>query len=799
MVHQRSNWSLVRGRVKRKQWKINLTPLLIGMLTGTLMLRIFEMVSNTKCYYEDVKDYERYVLKTTRHSTPNAEILKEYSAVKSKPTSEVPGKSTYSFRPLHVSDEIETKDLMLVGIITTVERLERARLLIKHTWADVGQQRMFFIPRTKDGFPRNHSEAPDVVQFIDTDHPITYEKLFLSMLKIYGARYKWFVVVSDDTYLNTGALIELLHTVDASASIALGDANALMMSMKRENFMEKSSRNDESFDRFKIRSFIAVSYGLMKNLHTTSPDEFARNMKESTAQLGLNGRFVTDLRSLRAINSQLHNFFSIHPIHSASSMIEVHREFLRQRLKINSEAISNHQLILTNINNLLPDSPEKTVHWPIGYQSPSKPTSRFEVIPWTYFDKEQLYGLSDVTPVSPYSDAYKLDTEHIMGVIRESLKRDENISDFDIVKGYRRFDPLRGAEYIVDVIGYGSGSSVRRFNLLRPLVGVEVQEQTIRDIVGDSYPTDNEKDESIYVVVSVFVHDMVSYSEFLQWFEEQYLKNNKKRDITLLSVFVLKEEMTPGEEKYKLNEEDDDENDQEENIETAMQSLFDLHLTYGKSNLPFIRLMMTTQYISTATVMDGISMHLPEQSIVFLTTPDIRFDKTFLTRCRRNVVRVRRLFSPVPFQKYDHRLIHTNTGHKHNGENKRYSGHLTPIHSRNGFWNTEVESLACFRYSDYIGIRNENIRKDGDEGGKNKSNFNDKSVYQVFVESELEVFRALDHGLRSTWRSHRCRWLKELDVESYEDCIVRASVRRAGRSDLAKILLQKGGNHEDVF
>ena len=42
-----------------------------------------------------------------------------------------------------------------------------------------------------------------------------------------------------------------------------------------------------------------------------------------------------------------------------------------------------------------------SLSWPIGVEKPYKPTSRFDVIRWDYFNKDLIYMKDDFTVASP--------------------------------------------------------------------------------------------------------------------------------------------------------------------------------------------------------------------------------------------------------------------------------------------------------------------------------------------------------------------------------------------------------------
>ena len=91
--------------------------------------------------------------------------------------------------------------------------------------------------------------------------------------------------------------------------------------------------------------------------------------------------------------------------------------------------------------------PEKTKTWPVGHTKPFKPNSRFEVIDWVYFDKDNMYGITDESPISNYTHAYRQDYDEIMTLVSKTLHIP--VKKLEMVDGYRRLDPRRGEEIIL--------------------------------------------------------------------------------------------------------------------------------------------------------------------------------------------------------------------------------------------------------------------------------------------------------------------------------------------------------------
>ena len=398
--------------------------------------------------------------------------------------------------------------------------------------------------------------------------------------------------------------------------------------------------------------------------------------------------------------------------------------------------------------------PEKTLHWPVGYPAPFKPGSRFEVIPWTFFDEKLLYGHSDVEPVSEHSPAYEKDRTLIMDTVAKAMKRNTGSTDFRLLQGYRRVDPTRGAEYIVDVSTTngeatgGSHSSIRRFQLLRPFTKIEPLPM----------PAATEQ-KGIHLVLPVTKDEVHLYEKFLQMYKRVCLQTGE--NVVLLTVFInIRMGKFEGEEK-------DDPFLESKNLISRYKH------SYMWAQLPWLQ--VGVKQASPVLIMDIVSMKLPSHSLIFLVSIQVYFTTNFLNRCRVNAVGGMQVFFPIPFAEYDPRLVYRT----------QPKPTFVDIHTSKGFWDRSSQEVACFYNKDY---KHKRMRRP-DFLDENQDP--DRTVLDVFHRSDLQVFRALDAELRRTFQSYQCGKMKAFNETLYHLCAAHASEKRASRAQLAQILFEK--------
>ena len=122
---------------------------------------------------------------------------------------------------------------------------------------------------------------------------------------------------------------------------------------------------------------------------------------------------------------------------------------------------------------------EKRPSWPIAFPHPYVPKTRFGVVGWQYFTRTHMYGFSDDNPEVKLEDEYKEDIDEVydtsVKMIQEEMGSQYKV--FRLINGYRRFDMLRGTDYLLDIGVKTSKESKqeirKRVQLLRPLTMLE--------------------------------------------------------------------------------------------------------------------------------------------------------------------------------------------------------------------------------------------------------------------------------------------------------------------------------------
>lgn len=372
---------------------------------------------------------------------------------------------------------------------------------------------------------------------------------------------------------------------------------------------------------------------------------------------------------------------SLYPVTDPLLMYKIHRYYTELELNKTFVETRTLQNAIKDMLPYLPDGvPEKRPSWPIGFRQPFKPQSRFEVLQWEYFTDTSSYGFTEVNPKVPLRGDYKKDVEDVKETAIKMLTREYSNAnkEFRLLNGYRRVDPRRGAEYILD-IGIKPGAAdtksngkeqdmtIRRVHLLRPYTRVE-------NIL---MPTAIEQ-RGVHLVLPVLRNDTTRLDEFLQMYQKVCLQTGE--NVVLLTVFV--------------NVRDGTQEGNKEDIFAEGKALIARYKQkYTWAQLPWIQIGV--KYNSLTLLMDIVTMKLPSNALIFLTALGVEFNVNFLNRCRVNALSGEQVFFPIPFAYFDPAIVYRQTK----------IPDVIPVHRDVGHWAQGPRDMACFDNKDYKDIR----------------------------------------------------------------------------------------------
>uniref|UniRef100_A0A674MG94 Hexosyltransferase n=1 Tax=Takifugu rubripes TaxID=31033 RepID=A0A674MG94_TAKRU len=607
-------------------------------------------------------------------------------------------------RTRYIHTELGIRERLLVGVLTSRATLNTLAVAVNRTVAHHFHRTFFFTGLRSPKVPHGMS----VVAHGD-DRPVwlMYETV-RHLHQHYASDYDWFLLAQDDTYMQADRLLELVGHLGTGQDLYMGRA---------EEFIggeEKARYCHGGYGYLLSRSLLAR---LQPHLDTCRNDILSVRPDEWL------GRCIIDYLGL--------------------SCVEVHQ---------------------TQINNLSELTPEGKagVTWPVGINSPFKPRTRFEVINWEYFTEEHIYSCVDGSPKCEMRGADRADVDAVLEIAVERLNEryqpQLRFTKRRLLNGYRRFDPTRGMEYVLDLAleAYTqkdhSQVIAKRVNLLRPLSAVE--------IIPMPYVTEATR---VQVILPVTAQDQ----DFVGNFLDMYVMNTlDARDNVLLTFLFIYDPF----DAQRVSQAD---------VFAGIKAMIgEVEKRYGDVKIPWIS--VKTEVPSQVKLMDIISKKHPVDTLFFLASVWTEVNADFLNRCRMNTISNWQVFFPIHFQEFSPAVMYRDQ------QPSAASSAFASESLRDGRFDRHVFDEACFYNADYMTARTKMAADLLD----NEELLESMDVYDIFVRySGLHVFRAVEPALIQKYVRRTCNPRFSEDV--YHRCVLSNLQGLGSRSHLAMALFEQ--------
>ncbi|XP_019735427.1 chondroitin sulfate glucuronyltransferase [Hippocampus comes] len=660
-------------------------------------------------------------------------------------------------RTRYIHTELGIRERLLVGVLTSRATLNTLAVAVNRTVAHHFPRTFFFTGLRSAKAP--HGMA--VVAHGD-DRPVwlMYETV-RHLHRQHGADYDWFLLAQDDTYMQAERLSGLVGHLSAGQDLYMGRA---------EEFIggeEKARYCHGGYGYLLSRSLLARLQphldACRNDILSVRPDEWLgrciidylglscveihQEMTYRYFELGKNAD------PEREDSPAFKHAFTVHPVSEPNLMYRLHKRFSQIELDWTYAQIQELQTQIGNLSELTPEGAAGAT-WPVGINAPFKPRTRFEVLNWDYFTEEHIHACTDGSPKCELRGADRAD---VAGVLEAALERLNaryqprlRFLKRRLLNGYRRFDPTRGMEYVLDLAleAYTQKGRSRviakRVQLLRPLSAVE--------IIPMPYVTEATR---VQLILPVTAQERQQVAAFLDTYAANALDT---RDNALLTVLFVYDPF----EAQRVSREDV--------FAGAKAAIGEAEKRYRDIKIPWIS--VKTEVPSQVKLMDVISKKHPVDTLFFLASVWTEVNGDFLNRCRMNAISSWQVFFPVHFQEFSPAVVP-----------RPSTSAADPL--RDGHFDRRVFDEACFYNADYMSTR----AKMAAEALDNEELLESMDVYDVFVRySGLHVFRAVEPALVQKYATRQCNPRFSEDI--YHRCVLSNLEGLGSRAQLAAALFQ---------
>lgn len=494
--------------------------------------------------------------------------------------------------------------------------------------------------------------------------------------------------------------------------------------------------------------------------------------------------FIQDLHS-----SKIHNAITLHPNKHPAYQYRLHSYLLSRKIsQLRYLTIQLHRegVTMSRLSNTAVQWEDQLLGAPPSYTR-YRPAEREDVIEWDFVTGRHLFSTSKKQmPRQGLGNLVRSALEdtvlQVMEMINENSKTRGRVIDFkEIQYGYRRVDPLHGAEYILDLLllykkhkGRKVTVPVRRHAYLqqsfsRPFFS-EAEELDVAELEGTingdsrslSFLSNSLKifssfqiSESTKVQSQTKVHFLVPltgryeiFVRYMENFERICLIPNQNVKLTIILV----------------------DNDTNQDKERHLELIKEYHNRYPKADLSIIPM---TGDFSRGLALEMGSSQLRNNSLLFFCDVDLVFNTDALQRCRDNTIEGRQVYFPVVFSQYDPKIVYA-------GDPPEDSNFV--FTKKSGFWRDYGFGISCIFKSDLL-------RAGGFDTSIQGWGLEDVDLFTKVINSGLKVFRSQEAGIVHIFHPVLCD--THLEPKQYKMCVGSKASAYASTMQLAQLWLSK--------
>ncbi|MCJ8742575.1 hypothetical protein PDJAM_G00083610 [Pangasius djambal] len=795
----------------RKAWTNVMVGLLLGFTAASWLLvpRVTELKKTSVCSPYSLGKVSEMV-RTPITNEAWHESQRNPSSSRERSYEEVDEEQSVD-KPSHGGPIPRPRHFLYVGVMTAKKYLDSRAVAAYKTWApSIPGKVEFFSSHGSDSVPLPFPLPVVSLPGVDDSYP-PQKKSFM-MLKYmhdhYLDKYEWFMRADDDVYIRGEKLELFLHSLNSSKPLYLGQTGlgtteelGKLALEPGENFCMGGP--GMIFSREVLRMMVPHIGTCLREMYTTHEDvEVGRCVRrfggtQCVWSYEMQELFYENYEHKKGFieelhSSKIHNAITLHPNKRPAYQYRLHNYMLsRQISQLRYHTIQLHResMSMSHLSNTEVQWEDQQLGAPPSYAR-YQPSERADVIEWDFLNGRYLYSTSEKNmPRQGLGNVLRSALEdtvlQVMEMINENSKVRGRVIDFKKIQyGYRRVNPLHGAEYVLDLMllykrhkGRKVTVPVRRhvylqqsfsrpyFNEPEQLDVAELVEAINSDFQSFSllsnslkifYPfqfseSNREMREQGQKKLHILVPLTGRYDTFVRFmdnFEKVCLISNQNVKLVIILV----------------------DNDSNQDKEKHLDLIKEYHNKYPKADLSVIP--MAGEFSRGLALEMGAS-GLNNNSLLFFCDVDLVFSSDALQRCRDNTIEGRQVYFPVVFSQYNPKIVFA-------GSHTEDSNFV--FTKKTGFWRDYGFGITCIFKSDLLKV-----------GGFDTSiqgwGLEDVDLFTKIINSDLTVFRSQEPGIVHVYHPVQCD--TNLEPKQYKMCLGSKASTYASAMQLAELWLEK--------
>ncbi|KAL4613269.1 chondroitin sulfate synthase 1 [Arapaima gigas] len=713
-------------------------------------------------------------------------------------------------RPPHAPQPVRgSSNFLFVGVMSAQKYLKSRAVAAHRTWAQT-------IPGRVEFFSSEGSDISipiPIVALKNVDDSYPPQKKSFMMLKYmhdhYLEQFEWFMRADDDVYVKGDRLESFLRSLNSSALLLLGQTGM----GARDELGKLALEPGENFcmggpgvimSREVLRRMVPHIRQCLQEMYTTHEDvEVGRCVRRFAGvqcvwsyemqQLFYENYEPNKKGYIRDLhNSKIHRAITLHPNKNPPYQYRLHSYLLSRKIaELRHRTIQLHREIvqMSRYSSTEVHKEDQQLGMPPSFMR-FHPHQREDVLEWEFISGKYIFSPADGQPPRRGMDSSQkmaLDDiiMQVMEMINANAKTRGRIIDFkEIQYGYRRVNPMFGAEYVLDLLmlykkhkGKAMTVPVRRHAYLQQTFSKiqfrEEEEMDARGLVGRI----NQESDSL----SFLSNSLKMLVPFKLSSSRSDLKEPKEKKVNILVPLMGRYEIfvrfMANFEKICLVPKQNVKLlillfSMDNNTERVrhVELMRDYHAKYPKAEL---EIKAVSGPFSRALALEMGSSHFSNDSLLFYCDVDLLFTADFLQRCRANTILGEQTYFPVIFSQYDPKVVYAGKAPSDN----HYV--FTP---KTGLWRHYGFGIVCVYKGDLV-------RAGGFDVSIQGWGLEDVDLFNKFVQSGIRLFRSTDTGIVHVHHPVICD--PNLDPKQYKMCLGSKASSHGSTQQLAELWLEK--------
>ncbi|KAM6195843.1 chondroitin sulfate synthase 1 [Sarcoramphus papa] len=701
------------------------------------------------------------------------------------------------------------QSFLFVGVMTAQKYLRSRAVAAHRTWSKT-------IPGKVEFFSSEGSDTSipiPIVALPGVDDSYPPQKKSFMMLKYmhdhYLDKYEWFMRADDDVYIKGDKLENFLRSLNSSEPLFLGQTGL----GTTEEMGKLALEPGENFcmggpgvimSREVLRRMVPHIGECLREMYTTHEDvEVGRCVRRFAGvqcvwsyemqQLFYENYeqnkkgYIRDLR-----NSKIHRAITLHPNKNPPYQYRLHSYMLSRKIaELRHRTVQLHReiVLMSKYSNTEIHKDDLQLGMPPSFMR-FQPRHREEILEWEFLTGKYLYSGADGQPPRRGMDSSQREAlddivMQVMEMINANAKTRGRIIDFkEIQYGYRRVNPMYGAEYVLDLLllykkhkGKKMTVPVRRHAYLQQTFSkiqfMEHEEMDAKELASKI----NQDSGSLSFLsnsLKMFVPFQLSRSKV----ERKELKDKKINILIPLSGrFDMFARFMGNFEKTCLIPNQNVKLvvllfDSNSNPDKAKQIelMRDYHSKYPKADM---QVLPVSGEFSRALALEVGSSQFQNESLLFFCDVDLVFTTEFLQRCRANTVLGQQIYFPIIFSQYDPKIVYSG---------KVPSDNHFAFTQKTGFWRNYGFGITCIYKGDLL-------RAGGFDVSIQGWGLEDVDLFNKVIQAGLKTFRSQEIGVVHVHHPVFCD--PNLDPKQYKMCLGSKASTYGSTQQLAEIWFEK--------